>query len=174
MANKKIILETDWFLVESEELYSKALQGKPFYRFVIPDSVMILALTEDQKILLIKQYRHSVESFTLELPSGMIDNGETPQKAAERELYEETGYICKNLYLLGEGTPWIDRAKSRAFLFYGQGAVKDGGFKSEENIKVIPVSVEKLKELSVSGRFKQMQSFALFLLAKWKFGLEIC
>ena len=174
MAKKKLELKTEWFSVESENIdHIKSLDGKPFYRFIIPNSVIILALTEDDKILLIRQYRPSVESYTLELPCGQIDKNESPRKAAIRELYEETGYVCKKFNSLGTGKGWIDRAKSDVYLFYGQGAVRKKGFKSEENIKVFPVSIEKFKRLAIDGDFKQLQSFALILLAKWKAGLKI-
>lgn len=174
MAKKKLEFKTEWFSVESENIGQiKSLMGKPFYRFIIPNSVIILALREDKKILLIKQYRPSVESYTLEFPCGQIDKNESPRKAAIRELYEETGYVCKKIHPLGVGKGWIDRAKSNIYLFYGQGAMRKQGFKPEENMRVVPVSVEEFKRLAIKGDFKQLQSFALILLAKWKFGLEI-
>lgn len=174
MAKRKLEFKTEWFGVESEKLSRiKALNGKPFYRFIIPDSVIILALREDGKIILIRQYRPSVESTTLELPCGQIDKGESPRRAATREFYEETGYVCKKFKLLGIGRGWIDRSKSKAYLYYGEGAVKKKGFKAEEDIKVVPVSAERFKQLALKGDFCQLQSFALVLLAKWKFGLEI-
>lgn len=174
MAKKKLELKTEWFRIESEDVGRiKSLNGKPFYRIVIPNGVMILALRADGKILLIRQYRLSVESYTLELPAGQIDKNESPRKAAIRELYEETGYVCEKLNFLGVGAPWIDRATTKLYLFYGQGAVRKKGFKPEENIQVVPVSAEKFKRLAINGDLQQLQSFAPIFLAKWKFGLEI-
>lgn len=174
MAQKKIELKTEWFNIESENISRiKSLGGKPFYRIIIPNGVMILALREDGKILLIRQYRLSVESYTLELPAGQIDKNESPRKAAIRELYEETGYVCKKINFLGVGAPWIDRAKCKLYLFYGQGAVRKKGVKPEENIKVVTVSIEEFKRLAINGDLQQLQSFAPIFLAKWKFGLEI-
>ncbi len=174
MAKKKLEFKTEWFRVESESVnHIKSYGGKPFYRFVMPSGVMILALREDGKILLIKQYRLSVESNTLELPCGQIDKNESPRKAAIRELYEETGYVCKKVNFLGVGNPWMDRAKSKLYLFYGQGAVRKKGFKPKENIQVVPVSAEEFKFLAINGDLQQLQCFATIFLAKWKFGLEI-
>lgn len=174
MAKKKLELKTEWFRIESEHIgYIKSFRKKPFYRIIIPNGVMILALTENGKILLIRQYRPSIGSYTLELPAGQIDKNESPRKAAIRELYEETGYICKKFNFLGVGAPWIDRAKCKLYLFYGQGAVRKKGSKSEENIKVVPVSAEEFRRLAVNGDLQQLQCFAPIFLAKWKFGLNI-
>lgn len=174
MAKKKLEFKTEWFSVESEDTNDvKSFKRKPFYRILIPNGVMILALREDEKILLIRQYRPSVRSYTLELPAGQIAKNESPRKAAIRELYEETGYICKKFNFISVGAPWIDRAKCKLYLFYGQGAVKKMGFKPEENIKVVPVSTEKFKRLAVNGHLQQLQCFAPIFLAKYKFGLDI-
>lgn len=174
MTKKKLEFKTEWFSIESEIVDNiKSLNKKPFYRFIIPNSVIILATTKAGKLILIRQYRVSAESYTLELPCGQIDKGESPREAAIRELYEESGYVCKKFNLLGVGVGWMDRSKSKVHLFYGQGAVRKKGFKSEEDIEAIPVSIKKFKRLALNGSFKQLQSFALILLAKWKFGLKI-
>lgn len=174
MAKKKLELKTEWFSVESESVSRIKSSGeKPFYRFIIPNGVMILALRKDGKIILIKQYRHSVGSYTLELPAGQIDKNESPRKAAIRELYEETGYVCKKINFLGVGAPWIDRAKCNLYLYYGQEAVRKKSAKPEKDIKVVPVSVEGFRRLAINGNFQQLQSYAAVFLAKWKFGLEI-
>ncbi len=151
----------------------KSLKEKPFYRLIIPESVMILALTDNKKIILVRQYRQSVQSFTLELPCGQIDPGESPKQAVTRELFEETGYVCKRLNYFGRGLGWIDRSSSGVHLFYGQGAVKKEGYKYNKNMRAVPVSKKEFRRLVLNGDFRQMQGFALLYLAKWKFGLEI-
>jgi ADP-ribose pyrophosphatase len=52
----------------------------------------ILALTKDQRVILVRQFRPGPNEILNELPGGYIDNNETPEQAAERELLEETGY----------------------------------------------------------------------------------
>src|SRR5690349_3163193 len=52
----------------------------------------ILAITKDQKVVLVRQYRHGVKEVLLELPGGVIEDGEDPLAGIQRELLEETGY----------------------------------------------------------------------------------
>ena len=52
----------------------------------------VVPVTDDGKVVLVRQWRQPLNSFTLELPSGGVDEHEDPRKAAERELFEETGF----------------------------------------------------------------------------------
>ena len=69
------------------------------------DEIMVLALTQRQEVVLIKQYRHGVQKEILELPGGSVDDGESPLEAAKRELLEETGYVSNTFIQLGHGSP---------------------------------------------------------------------
>ncbi|MCS1350831.1 NUDIX hydrolase [Mechercharimyces sp. CAU 1602] len=62
-----------------------------------PGAVSILAITEEEKIVLVRQYRKPLEKAILEIPAGKIDPGENPQHCAKRELEEETGYLAQEM-----------------------------------------------------------------------------
>ena len=64
-----------------------------FYTLWQPDWVLILARTTEGKWVMTEQYRHGTGKIALEFPAGIIDKGETPEKAAIRELQEECGYV---------------------------------------------------------------------------------
>ena len=66
------------------------------------NSVVVIALDNDDQLILVKQYRVSIGKLLLEFPAGSIENGEKPSAAALRELREETGYEAKSLKLLGK------------------------------------------------------------------------
>ena len=69
------------------------------------DWVNVIALTRDDQVVLIKQYRVGVEKVCLEIPGGMVDPGEDPETAAKRELVEETGYTAKTWHHLATLAP---------------------------------------------------------------------
>ncbi len=77
----------------------------PFYRIDSPDWVNIAAFTENDELVLVRQYRHGERVVTLELPGGMVDLGENPADAAARELLEETGYQAREVEWIGRVTP---------------------------------------------------------------------
>lgn len=62
-----------------------------------PGAVAIIALTDENELLLVEQYRKPLEQSILEIPAGKIEIGEAPAVTAKRELEEETGYTCKDL-----------------------------------------------------------------------------
>ncbi|HEB60708.1 MAG TPA: NUDIX hydrolase, partial [Phycisphaeraceae bacterium] len=72
--------------------------------FVYLDSVdwiNVIALTEQNQVVLIEQFRHGLGEVTLEIPGGMVDPGETPEQACLRELQEETGYTGETIEMIG-------------------------------------------------------------------------
>lgn len=77
----------------------------PFYCLENPDWVNVIPITETGQVVLIEQYRHGIEEITLEIPGGMVDHGEDAKTAAERELVEETGFVPREIILLGKSRP---------------------------------------------------------------------
>jgi 8-oxo-dGTP pyrophosphatase MutT (NUDIX family) len=57
-----------------------------------PDWVNVVALTPDDEVVMVEQYRHGIEEVLLEVPGGMVERGEAPSHGGARELLEETGY----------------------------------------------------------------------------------
>lgn len=69
------------------------------------DWVNILAITADERVVLIRQYRVGTDEICLEIPGGMVDAGESPAEAAARELVEETGYTSTRWEQIGRVSP---------------------------------------------------------------------
>lgn len=79
-----------------------------FVRLEAPDWVIVVPLTPDERVIMVRQFRHGVAASSIEIPGGMIDPGEAPEVAAARELEEETGYRARSLEPLG--TTWPNPA----------------------------------------------------------------
>jgi ADP-ribose pyrophosphatase len=65
-----------------------------------PGAVAVIAVTDEEKIVMVEQYRKPLEKEIVEIPAGKLEKGEDPAECAKRELEEETGYGCTNLELL--------------------------------------------------------------------------
>ncbi|AEH52010.1 NUDIX hydrolase [Pseudothermotoga thermarum] len=83
-----------------------------------PGAVAILPILDEEKLILVKQYRYAVDQQLLEVPAGKLDLGEKPEECAKRELEEETGYRCGKLEYLGfiYTTPGFSNEKIHLFV----------------------------------------------------------
>ena len=83
--------------VDTVEIENKGYQKREIVEH--PGAVAIVALTDDNKVVLIKQFRKPIEQVIWEIPAGKLEMGENPKDCAIRELKEETGYSAKNIKL---------------------------------------------------------------------------
>ncbi len=74
---------------------------KVHIRGIRPDYATIVPFVSDNEILAIKSYQHLVDTVQIEVPSSYLENAETPEQAAVRELEEETGYKAEEVLYVG-------------------------------------------------------------------------
>ena len=100
--NSQLVLDNPWCKVRRDEVELPSGQLiDDFFVNVRPDIVLILAVTQQQEIVFVRQYRHGVQDILLELPGGGFHSQlETSLSAAHRELEEETGYVAEQMRLL--------------------------------------------------------------------------
>jgi ADP-ribose pyrophosphatase len=144
-----------------------------YYVLEYPDWVNAIALTEDNEIILVRQYRHAAGEVILELPGGCIEKGESPEEAIRRELQEETGYQFTDIEFLSSlyANPATANNKTHCYIARGGQLVGKQQLDKGEEIDIELVSPEKLKELVLSNAFGQALHTSGIFYALLKLGL---
>ena len=88
----------------------------------LDDYALVVAVTPDRQVVLVRQWKQGVRRITLELPGGVIDDGETPVEAGARELREETGFAARSLEPLGSFDVDASKAASQGYVFLARDA----------------------------------------------------
>ena len=129
------VFRVDRLTLEVEE-DGKPTRGRDAFVFRTPDWCNVLALTTNEEIVFVRQFRFGTGSDTLELPGGVLDPGESPREAAIRELREETGYETDEAHvepLLDiHANPALQDTRVHTFLARGV-ALSAGGTDFDEN-----------------------------------------
>jgi len=152
-------------LVAREVEFTPNAEREVYHAVTTPDYVVILALTPDGRIPLVRQYRPAVEDFTLEFPAGIIDAGEDAATTARRELLEETGFPTKTLHLLGINKTDAGRLSNRVHSFFIETATQIPDFEPEQGVITRLVTPSELIGLVLRGEFDAQTDLGTLLLA---------
>ena len=187
MENKSL----KWKTLSSEYLFNdtwlKARRDKcerpdgkiiePYYVMEYPEWVSGLGLTEDEKVILIRQYRHAIGEECIELPGGCVDATDKDyEQAARREFLEETGYSFEKAEYLGStsANPSTNANKLHMFLLVGGRKMQEQQLDQNEEIEIFTVSLDEFKQMLLENKFAQSMHvtnifYALEKLGKLKF-----
>jgi ADP-ribose pyrophosphatase len=138
------------------------------------DYAAVLAVTEDGRVPLVRQFRPAVEEHVLELPSGAVDEGERPEDAIRRELLEETGCQAGELVALGSFFTDTGRMETRQWGFYAPGVrvVRDGP-ETDEPLELLFVPIGDLRGLVTRGELRICPHLAILGAALLQGRLEL-
>ncbi|ACL59854.1 NUDIX hydrolase [Methylobacterium nodulans] len=160
-------LESRWISIRADDCVTATGAGiSPFYVIESPDFVHVLALEQEGRVVLVRQYRHGYGGMSLELPGGLIDPGEKNIVAvAARELLEETGYGGGHLSHLATLSIDPSRYANRQHLVCARGVVLgQANPEPTEDIDVVVVSREEAQDLAVSGAIINAAHIGLLMM----------
>ena len=129
----------------------------PFYVNHLPDFAVVVAVTPEHRVIMVRQYRHGVEKVLLELPAGCIEAGEDPKDGAARELLEETGYKAGSLEFLFKIAPNASNCTSYAQCYLARNVFPAApqNLDETEALEVVELEGEEVKRLLREGGVEQ-------------------
>lgn len=150
----KKLLETPIFSLHQRELLPhNKTDTASFYVLDAPDWINVIALTGDQKVVLVEQYRAGIHTSSLEIPGGMVDEGEDPMESAKRELLEETGYQSKKWTKLGTASGNAAILNNYTHIYLAENCIKvdEQNLDGNEDIAVHLLKLDYFLELVKSS-----------------------
>ena len=133
--------------------------------------VTIAAVTDDNKMVMVKQFRKSAEKVVLETPAGKREKGEEPIKTAIRELKEETGYTASNIEFLTKFYAAIGYSEEIIYIFLCTGLTKgETELDDNEAIDVVEYDLDELYEMALAGEIEDSKTIIAILFAKMRGG----
>ncbi|MGJ1205815.1 NUDIX hydrolase [Sphingobacterium lactis] len=140
-----------------------------YYVLEYPTWVNMVGITEEEEILFVRQYRHGANEVMVELPAGVVEEGEDPEYAARRELMEETGYAFGEATYVCElfANPATSGNLTYTYLLTGGKKVQEQQLDPSEDIEVVHMSIEEAKQFLLENKIGQaLHSAALFYTLK--------
>ena len=173
--SSEYIFNDRWFKVRKEKCETP--HGKivdPYYVYDFPTWVGALPVTEDGKFVMVRQYRHALGETILEIPGGCVDDTDKDfEEAVAREVLEETGYSFSSFEYLGKISPNPSTNSNLLHMFLAKGGKKVALQKLDENeeIEVVLLTIEELKQLLKENKIIQSMHVSCILYALVKMGL---
>ena len=142
----------------------------PFFILESSSWVNVIPLTSAAEVVLVRQYRHGTRSVTLEIPGGLVEESDTPEEAARRELLEETGYMAGGTLPLGWVHPNPAILNNRCYTFLARDVVFSGARHQDdrEDIEVLLRPLSAIPRLIREGEI----SHSLVVAAFYRFFME--
>ncbi|GEM66949.1 NUDIX hydrolase [Sphingobacterium mizutaii NBRC 14946 = DSM 11724] len=168
--DSKYIIQRPWATLRVDKLEMPNGNIKEeYYVLEYPTWVNMVALTEDNQVIFVKQYRHGAGKIMVELPAGVVEDNEDPEIAARRELLEETGYAFDDISYVCElfANPATSGNITYTYLLTGGRKVQEQELDPSEDIEVVLMDLQEAKQFLFDNKIGQaLHSSALFYTLK--------
>jgi ADP-ribose pyrophosphatase len=157
--SSEYLYKATWFTIRKD--ICETPDGKivdPYYVYEFPTWVSALAITDDNNVVMVRQYRHGIQETIIEVPGGCVDDSdESLEQAIARELLEETGYEFSEYTYLGKVSPNPSTNNNWMHMFLARGGrqVMAQSLDHNEEIEVEIVSIDSLRRLIENNEIKQ-------------------
>jgi 8-oxo-dGTP pyrophosphatase MutT (NUDIX family) len=160
--SSEFVLDHRWFRVRRETVQlptGRVLDD--YFVAVREDFALVVAITSDDELVLVRQWKQGIRAVTLELPGGIVEDDD-PQQAAARELAEETGYACADLRRIGGGPLDPSKETNRVHLFLGTDAraEREQALDETEEIEVVLLPLAEARAAIARGEIEAPTSIA--------------
>lgn len=171
--SSETVFSTPYFHVTKEEFVRHDGKESNYWVLVKHPSVFIIAISDDNKIYLVKQFRCPTKRWSFELPAGGTD-GEDPLVAAKRELWEETGLTAKKWIPFGDYQVAPGLSTNIGHIWAAKDLTMTDGHRQEEEgiVECIKLSIPEIKEKIRNGELSDGPTLGVFGKVLW--GLEEC
>ncbi len=143
--------------------------GKTSYREIVEHNggVALAAITNEGKMVMVRQFRKAAEKAVLEVPAGKIEKGEDHRLTAERELKEETGYSAEKIEFVTAFYSSIGYSTEKIYLYLATNLTPgETEFDDNESIEIIEYELADLKKMVLSGEIEDAKTIAAILLVE--------
>jgi ADP-ribose pyrophosphatase len=168
--DSKYIIQRPWATLRVDKLEMPNGNIKEeYYVLEYPTWVNMVAITEDNQVIFVKQYRHGAGQIMVELPAGVVEENEDPEIAARRELLEETGYAFDDISYVCElyANPATSGNLTYTYLLTGGRKVQEQELDPSEDIDVVLMDLEDAKQFLFDNKIGQaLHTSALFYTLK--------
>ena len=168
------VLNSPYYKVKKEEvLLPDGSIIKDYFMRERKGWVLVYCLTKEGKVILNRQYKHGAQEVVMELPGGMVEESESPEEGAKRELEEETGYVMEHVEYMGEFVTDPSNDRGKAWLCVGTGGkkIKEPKDDPSEPIEIELVSPEEALRRAAEGEIKTLPHVAAIWMGCKKLGL---